>query len=155
MATVSSLEPESSTTTSLQTAASDPTQRAMRSDSFLVMTTPDKGSVAGMVRTGSGGGRSRSIGGGTSTLPAMTASASSPRPLRVLHFVTGGFSGGATQVAVQLVNAARDGGAMDPLLVLRRKRRTPPARIAELREQGVPLQLVPGWSHLATVIALV
>ena len=28
-------------------------------------------------------------------------------PVRVLHFVTGGFSGGATQVALQLVNAAR------------------------------------------------
>ena len=30
------------------------------------------------------------------------------RRVRVLHFVTGGFSGGATQVAIQLVNAARD-----------------------------------------------
>lgn len=76
-------------------------------------------------------------------------------PVRVLHFVTGGFSGGATQVAIQLVNAGRAGGAIEPLLVLRRKRRTPPARIAELREQGVPLRLVPGWSHLATIVALV
>lgn len=77
------------------------------------------------------------------------------RPVRVLHFVTGGFSGGATQVALQLVNAARDSARIEPLLVLRRKRRTPPARIAELREQGVPLRLVPGWSHLATIVALV
>lgn len=77
------------------------------------------------------------------------------RPVRVLHFVTGGFSGGATQVALQLVNAARDSARIEPLLVLRRKRRTPPARIAELREQGVPLRLVPGWSHLATIFALV
>lgn len=69
--------------------------------------------------------------------------------------MTGGFSGGATQVAIQLVNAGRAGGAIEPLLVLRRKRRTPPARIAELREQGVPLRLVPGWSHLATIVALV
>lgn len=76
-------------------------------------------------------------------------------PVRVLHFVTGGFSGGATQVALQLVNAARDGGRIEPLLVLRRKSRTPPARIAELRAQGVPLQVVPGWSHLATIAALV
>ena len=45
--------------------------------------------------------------------------------VRVLHFVTGGFSGGATQVAIQLVNAAREGDAVEPLLVLRRKRRTP------------------------------
>lgn len=75
--------------------------------------------------------------------------------VRVLHFVTGGFSGGATQVALQLANAARDSARIEPLLVLRRKRRTPPARIAELREQGVPLRLVPGWSHLATIVALV
>ena len=75
-------------------------------------------------------------------------------PVRVLHFVTGGFSGGATQVAIQLVEAARAGGAIEPLLVLRRKRRTPPERIAQLHARNVPLQLVPGWSHLATVLAL-
>ena len=39
---------------------------------------------------------------------------------RVLHFVTGGFSGGATQVAIQLVNAGLAGGQVEPLLVLRR-----------------------------------
>ena len=78
----------------------------------------------------------------------------SDRP-RVLHFVTGGFSGGATQVAIALVNAARDGGRMEPLLVLRRKRRTDPARIDELRAAGVPVEVVPGWSHAATVLALV
>ena len=83
-----------------------------------------------------------------STLPAA------PKP-RVLHFVTGGFSGGATQVAIQLVNAARDSGRVEPLLVLRRKRRTDPSRIAELEAAGVPLQVVPGWSHAATILALV
>lgn len=76
-------------------------------------------------------------------------------PLRVLHFVTGGFSGGATQVAIQLVEAARAGTAIEPLLVLRRKRRTPPERIAQLQARGVQLALVPGWSHLATILALV
>ncbi|GAB2503663.1 glycosyltransferase [Lysobacter humi (ex Lee et al. 2017)] len=74
---------------------------------------------------------------------------------RVIHFVTGGFSGGATQVAIALVNAAREGGRVEPLLVLRRKRRTDPARIAELERAGVPLAVVPGWSHLATILALV
>ena len=78
-----------------------------------------------------------------------------PARVRVLHFVTGGFSGGATQVAIQLVNAARDSTDIEPLLVLRRKRRTPAARIAELEQAGVPLRLVPGWSHLATIVALV
>ena len=77
------------------------------------------------------------------------------RRVRVLHFVTGGFSGGATQVAIQLVNAARDSAEIEPLLVLRRKRRTPPARIAELEQAGVPLRVVAGWSHAATIAALV
>ncbi len=76
------------------------------------------------------------------------------RPARVLHFVTGGFSGGATQVAIQLVRAARASVHIEPLLVLRRKRRTDPARVAELTDDGVPLQVVPGWSHAATIIAL-
>lgn len=74
--------------------------------------------------------------------------------VRVLHFVTGGFSGGATQVALQLVNAARDSACIEPLLVLRRKRHTPAARLQELQRDGVPLRTVPGWSHLATIPAL-
>ena len=78
-----------------------------------------------------------------------------PSPVRVLHFVTGGFSGGATQVAVQLVNAARESAAIEPLLVLRRKRHADPARIEELRRVGVPLELVAGWSHAATIVELV
>ena len=59
---------------------------------------------------------------GAARLVAVTPAV---RPVRVLHFVTGGFSGGATQVAIQLVNAARESAAIEPLLVLRRKRRTP------------------------------
>jgi glycosyltransferase involved in cell wall biosynthesis len=76
-------------------------------------------------------------------------------PVRVLHFVTGGFSGGATQVAIALVNAARLGTRMTPMLVLRRKRHTPVHRIEELQRDGVPLRLVAGWSHFATILALV
>ena len=76
------------------------------------------------------------------------------RPVRVIHFVTGGFSGGATQVAIALVNAQRAGDAIAPLLVLRRKRRGDPARIAELRDAGVPLEVVSGATHLSTVLAL-
>ncbi len=77
------------------------------------------------------------------------------QPARVLHFVTGGFSGGATQVAIALTTAALQGDSVQPLLVLRRKRHTDPGRIAELVAAGVPLQQVPGWSHVATVAALV
>lgn len=77
-------------------------------------------------------------------------------PVRVLHFVTGGFSGGATQVAVALTEAALHGdGAIEPLLVLRRKRHTDPARIDELRARGVPVETVAGWSHAATIADLV
>ena len=76
-------------------------------------------------------------------------------PVRVLHFVTGGFSGGATQVAIALVNAAMNSDRVQPLLVLRRKRRGDPARIAELQEAGVPVVTVTGWSHAATIWSLV
>ncbi|RMX04186.1 glycosyltransferase [Corticibacter populi] len=69
---------------------------------------------------------------------------------KVLHFVTGGFSG-ATQVALDLVQAHQRSGRFEPLLVLRRKRQTDPARIEALRTQGVPVQVVAGWSHWATV----
>lgn len=81
----------------------------------------------------------------------MTAPA---RP-RVLHFVTGGFSSGSVQVAIQLVNAALADARVEPLLVLRRKRRTDPARITELERAGTPVRVVPGWSHAATILALV
>ncbi|RYF28368.1 MAG: glycosyltransferase [Comamonadaceae bacterium] len=72
---------------------------------------------------------------------------------RVLHFVTGGFSG-ATQVAVDLVRAHAQSGDFEPLLVLRRKRTTTPERLAALQAQGLPVHVVPGWSHAATVWAL-
>jgi len=81
--------------------------------------------------------------------------AADARPVRVLHFVTGGFSGGATQVAIALTQAGVESPNIEPLLVLRRKRRTDPARIAELEQAGVPVHVVPGWSHAATIAALV
>ncbi len=77
-----------------------------------------------------------------------------PELVRVLHFVTGGFSGGATQVALALVNAERAGARIQPLLVLRRKRRGDPARIAELEQAGVPIRTVTGWTHAATIWSL-
>ncbi len=72
--------------------------------------------------------------------------------MRVLHFVTGGFSG-ATQVAVDLCLATL-GTSDQALLVLRRKRNTDAARVQALRDQGLDVRVVPGWSHLATVLAL-
>ena len=89
------------------------------------------------------------------TTAAPEADASTAAPVRVLHFVTGGFSGGATQVAIALVNAALSSGRVQPLLALRRKRRGDPARIAELRAAGTPVVTVSGWSHAATIWGLV
>jgi hypothetical protein len=43
MSAVASVDPESSTITSAQSARIEATQRPMRSASFLVMTTPDRG----------------------------------------------------------------------------------------------------------------
>ena len=66
--------------------------------------------------------------------------------MRVMHFVTGGFSG-ATQVAVDLCLAARSAG-QDVVLVLRRKRRTTlPDKVEALRAQGLDVRVVPGWTH--------
>lgn len=84
---------------------------------------------------------------------AAVPQALAPGSLRVMHFVTGGFSG-ATQVAVDLVRAALADGSMTPHLVLRRKRHTPADRVERLKQEGVPLSVVPGWSHAATIWAL-
>ena len=62
---------------------------------------------------------------------------------RVMHVVSGGFSG-ATQVAIDLVEAALQGGKTEPYLVLRRKRSTAPERIATLSERGLPVYVVAG-----------
>jgi glycosyltransferase involved in cell wall biosynthesis len=72
------------------------------------------------------------------------------RPVRVLHFVSGGFSG-ATQVAIDLVKTTRASTNIQPLLVLRHKRQTPPSRIDALRAEGVPVQTVTGLAHILTI----
>ncbi len=93
--------------------------------------------------------------GRVGTPPAGDAAAGADcvRRPRVLHFVTGGFSG-ATAVAADLVRGSLASGRFEPLLVLRHKRQTPPARVQALRDEGIAVQLVPGWAHMATVAAL-
>jgi glycosyltransferase involved in cell wall biosynthesis len=76
--------------------------------------------------------------------------------MRIIHFVTGGFSG-ATQVAVDLTRAAQaNAGVTDGavLLALRVKRKTDMNHVAALRAEGLEVVLIPGWSHLATIWAL-
>ena len=83
----------------------------------------------------------------------MDVSSSSPaatRPLRVLHFVSGGFSG-ATQVAIDLCG---DDASQQTLLVLRRRALTPTARVQALRAKGLRVEVVPRWAHLVTILAL-
>jgi glycosyltransferase involved in cell wall biosynthesis len=73
--------------------------------------------------------------------------------MKVVHFVTGGFSG-ATSVAAELVRSANATGSSNAALVLRRKRSTMQTRIDALRADGMPVETVPGWSHAATVWSL-
>ncbi|WP_027994701.1 glycosyltransferase [Simplicispira psychrophila] len=70
--------------------------------------------------------------------------------MKVLHFVTGGFSG-ATQVAVDLCLAAQGDPRLQTLLVLRRKRHTSAARVEALRAQGLQVRVVSNWLHALTV----
>jgi len=82
-----------------------------------------------------------------------SASTTARSEQRILHFVTGGFSG-ATQVAVDLALAGAQQQGMQTLLVLRRKRTTDAARVQALRARGLQVEVLPGWSHLATLWAL-
>lgn len=83
-------------------------------------------------------------------LPPAAASPAA-RPLRVLHFVSGGFSG-ATQVAIDLC-APHPG--QQTLLVLRRRASVNPAeRVAALRARGLQVQVVPRWPRCLTIWVL-
>ena len=70
--------------------------------------------------------------------------------MRILHFVTGGFSG-ATQVAIDLCLAAQRTPGTQALLVLRRKRNTSAERVQALRDQGLDVRVVSNWLHALTV----
>ena len=74
-------------------------------------------------------------------------------PLKVVHFVTGGFTG-STKVAIELIRAAKHNPAFSSMLVLRKKSSTDPERVQQLHSEGISLKLVAGWSHLATIIEL-
>lgn len=76
------------------------------------------------------------------------------RPIRVIHFVTGGFSG-STSVAIELVKSTLGSNQFSSMLVLRKKSSTPHDRIEKLRAQKIEVALVTGWSHIATIVALV
>ena len=83
-------------------------------------------------------------------MDASLSSHPAARPLRVLHFVSGGFSG-ATQVAIDLCG---DDAGQDTFLVLRRRIMDPTERVRALRAKGLRVEVVPRWSHLVTILAL-
>lgn len=73
------------------------------------------------------------------------------RPLRVLHYVSGGFSG-ATQVAIDL--CAPD-ARQETMLVLRRRVSVDPGdRVAQLRARGMEVHVMPRWPRSASVLAM-
>ena len=76
-----------------------------------------------------------------------------PNPLKVVHFVTGGFTG-STKVAIELIRAAKNNPAFSTMLVLRKKSSTDPERVRQLQAEGISLKVIAGWSHLATIIEL-
>lgn len=73
--------------------------------------------------------------------------------MKVLHFVTGGFSG-ATKVAIDLVFAHNQTDTVESLLVLRRKKTTVSERLAELDQKNINYRVITGSTHLATIYEL-
>jgi len=83
----------------------------------------------------------------------MNASIAVQRPLKVVHFVTGGFTG-STRVAIDLIRAVKDNPTFYTMLVLRKKSSTDAERVRQLQTEGISLKVVSGWSHLATIVEL-
>lgn len=72
------------------------------------------------------------------------------KSLRVLHFVTGGFSG-ATKVAIDLVAAHNKIESTENLLVLRCKKTTVLEKLNELEEKKIDYRVITGTTHIATI----
>lgn len=75
--------------------------------------------------------------------------------MKVMHFVTGGFSGGATQVALSLVKAGQQQNDIENILVLRRKPHMPRERVEQLKKEGLNIETVNSWTHFTTILSLI
>lgn len=73
--------------------------------------------------------------------------------MRVLHFVTGGFSG-ATKVAIDIIVAHNKIDTIQSLLVLRRKKTTVTEKLDDLADKGIEYQVITGTTHIATMLEL-
>src|SRR5690606_41979826 len=74
-------------------------------------------------------------------------------PLKVLHFVAGGFTG-STAVAIDLVNATKDRPDIVSRLVLRKRPTTDINQVKRLHDAGVTVTLISGGLKLITIIRL-
>ena len=148
MRTVSSVEPESSTITSLHSGVMEATHRAMRSPSFFVID--DAGEGQGLRHDALDYARAP-----PRRLPACQRPSPDQRPVRVLHFVTGGFSGGATQVAIALARRASRARRSNRCSCCAASAAPTRAASPNSNRPACRVHVVPGWSHAATIFALV
>lgn len=110
---------------------------------WLALAVYAKPGVPGGLQGGAPGAPEAGPGPGVRDAGAAPAD----RPLRVVHFVSGGFSG-ATQVAIDLC-APHPG--QQSLLVLRRRAMDISDRLERLKAQGIEVRIVSRWSHWITI----
>jgi glycosyltransferase involved in cell wall biosynthesis len=72
---------------------------------------------------------------------------------RILHFVVDGASS-VTRIAIDLTRAHGEGRRFEGLLVLRQRKDSDAESIESLRDLGVNVEVVPGWSPLASFWSL-
>lgn len=75
------------------------------------------------------------------------------RPIKVIHFVAGGFTG-STSVAIDLVKATEANPNIQSHLVLRERPATDHQRVEQLKASGLPVTLISGGIKLITIFKL-
>ncbi|AVP56641.1 glycosyltransferase [Pulveribacter suum] len=111
---------------------------------WLALATYGRPAMSGRPAQGNTGSNGADKQGSPGT--AMDGPGTAAAPLRVMHFVSGGFSG-ATQVAIDLC-APHPG--QQSLLVLRRRSMDITDRLEKLAAQGIEVRTVSRWSHWVT-----
>lgn len=72
------------------------------------------------------------------------------KPLKVIHFVTGGFSG-ATYVVADIIAEQKEKENIENLLVLRKKKNTDDAKLNLLTSQGINYKTITNKTHWASI----
>lgn len=73
--------------------------------------------------------------------------------MRVIHFVTGGFSG-STNVAKEIIKYTNQATDIQSMLVLRKKKSTLPEKIKSYQSEGIETDVVKGTLHILTIYQL-